>query len=71
MLSTNRDHVFGARLGHFVRPSGAQTARPAVERREKRIGARTAHAAIFAFEILFDLFVIFVDMTVGIDDFGM
>jgi hypothetical protein len=56
---------------HFIGTSGAETARPTVERWEKGIGARPPCAAIFTFEMLFDLFVIFVDVAVGIDDFGM
>jgi hypothetical protein len=65
------NNVLGPGLDHFVRTSGAQTTGPAVERREKGIGARPARAAIFTFEILLDLFVIFLDMPVGIDDLGM
>ena len=65
------DHVFRFRLRNLIRAAGAEAARPAIERREERIGAGAAHAAVFAFEVFFDLFVILVNMSVGIDDFGI
>ena len=37
---------------------------------KQRIGARPAHAAVFALEIFFYFLVILVDMAVGVDYFG-
>src|SRR5512144_219761 len=63
------EHIFGTGFGDLVGTSRAETTRPTVKRRKKRIGARPAHAAIFAFKVLLDLLVILVDMAVRIDDF--
>ncbi len=64
------DHIFRFGLGNFIRAPSAKAARPAVEGWKERISPGTAHAAVFTFEIFFDLFVIFVNMAVGVDDFG-
>ena len=65
------DHVFRPRLGNLIGPPCAQTAGPAIQRREQGISSRPPHAPVFAFEVFLDLFMILVNMSVGIDDFGI
>ena len=65
------DHVFRSCLGNLIGTPGAQAAGPAIQGREQGISSRPPHASVFAFEVFLDLFVIFVNMSVGIDDFGI
>src|ERR1044071_8608712 len=63
------EHILGTGFGDLVGTPRAETAWPTVKRWKERIGARPAHAAIFAFKVFLDLLVIFINMTVRIDDF--